>query len=361
VFFSLKPDANEISRIKSRRESMSVRTIQKVLSSQPKSIPINDTLDLAEIEHSICYLSSEKARQSLNADPYWPKWDSPWWHMSVLYEMGLAQRIPKMAIQWMIDAARRQYVPHFFASEVPLERDPVRDTFCHCALGNLFQIMSAAGADMDQVLPWARSWFIRYQMPDGGLNCDEEAYRVNPPASSLVGTMATLEAILWFTPRPFTAEENKFLEQGARFLIERELRYGCPESHNAEELLDESDWQKLCFPRFYFYDVLRGLNFILHWTEGCKKPLSVKVILNTIENIHQQFPDGQIRIERHSFEGVETKIQLSSGEWRKNQMASLFPLLTRVSEIGTVSPYLTSRWNEAKARIRILIERGLIV
>jgi len=31
------------------------------------------------IEKSRSYLSSSEALQSIERDPYWPKWSSPWW------------------------------------------------------------------------------------------------------------------------------------------------------------------------------------------------------------------------------------------------------------------------------------------
>lgn len=46
-------------------------------------------------------LSSASALQSIERDPYWPKWDSPWWHMSLLNEMDLAKEIPATCISKM--------------------------------------------------------------------------------------------------------------------------------------------------------------------------------------------------------------------------------------------------------------------
>ena len=43
-----------------------------------------------EVELSIAYLASPDALASLEADTYWPKWDSPWWHMVLLRERGQA-------------------------------------------------------------------------------------------------------------------------------------------------------------------------------------------------------------------------------------------------------------------------------
>lgn len=51
-----------------------------------------------EILESIKYLESDGALKEVSADPYWPKWNSPWWHMLVLHEMGESKKIPKKMI-----------------------------------------------------------------------------------------------------------------------------------------------------------------------------------------------------------------------------------------------------------------------
>lgn len=105
-------------------------------------------------------------------------------------------------------------------------------------------------------------------MPDGGLSCDDGAYLANPPASSMVGTIAPLGSmLLCATRRPLTEREAKFLDAGAQCLLERKLTLGCRAPHNHEEQGDEQDWLAPSFPRFYFYDVLRGLVFVLRWAE----------------------------------------------------------------------------------------------
>ena len=60
------------------------------------------------------------------------------------------------------------------------------------------QIIAACGVEVDRALPWARPWFVRYQMSDGGLNCDSDAYLVTDECpSSMVGT-----CLLYTSPSP---------------------------------------------------------------------------------------------------------------------------------------------------------------
>ena len=159
----------------------------------------------AEVEESLRYLGSDRALQSLNADPYWPKWDSPWWHMLLLHEMGLTKQIPESVIERnvaVLDAFPLKIFP-VHPEEVPKGIDYARMTLCHCYLGNIYQVLAAWGVDVDARLRWIRPWFLRYQMADGGLTCDNDAYLVKDEVpSSMVGTIAAFEAVLLRTPRP---------------------------------------------------------------------------------------------------------------------------------------------------------------
>ena len=95
-------------------------------------------------------------------------------------------------------------------------------------------MLSACGVDVDRALPWIRPWFVRYQMADGGLNCDSDAYlRTDECPSSMVGTVPPFEAML--RRRDWTPDERVFVERAASFLIDRKLTRGSRSAHNAEE------------------------------------------------------------------------------------------------------------------------------
>ncbi len=219
-----------------------------------------------ELEESLRYLRSDQAVKDIETDAYWPKWNSPWWHMLLLHEMGETKSIPEPVIKAHVTALDKIPLKIFpiQPEDMPAGIDPYRGSPCHCQLGNVYQVLDAWGVDVDKELPWIRPWFLRYQMNDGGMNCDNEAYLVKAEVpSSMVGTNAAFEAILLHTPRPWTAEEKAFLDKGARFLMERKLMHGSLTKHNADERESEKKWLNLCFPRFYLYDVLRGLNALL--------------------------------------------------------------------------------------------------
>jgi len=309
----------------------------------------------SEIQKSIQYLSSEKALHSIDADAYWPKWDSPWWHMLLLHEMGETKLIPKMMIDRYVASLNRLPLKIFpiQPKDMPEGIDPYRGSSCHCQLGNVYQVLSAWGLDVDKELPWIRPWFLRYQMADGGMNCDNEAYLVkNECPSSMVGTIAVFEAVLLYTTRPWTPQEKTFLDKCAQFLMERKLMLGSPTVHNASERKSAEQWTKLCFPRFYLYDVLRGLNALTLWAEKTDQALPREAVVDAMAFLNREFPDSKIRLGRYSYEGVGTILPSTSGEWIRMQPATFFPLLEKVSLVGEISPYLSKQWLETKRRVR---------
>jgi hypothetical protein len=318
----------------------------------------------AELQESVEYLGSSRALHSIDADPYWPKWDSPWWHMLLLHEMGRTGQIPQAIVEGYVAALDRYPVKIFpiHPEEIPKAIDYWRDTLCHCFLGNVYRVLAAWGVDVDGELPWIRAWFIRYQMADGGLTCDNDAYLVKDEVpSSMVGTIAAFEAMVLHTRRPWNAEDEAFLAKGAEFLMGRRLMHGSPSKHNANERVSAEKWTKLCFPRFYLYDTLRGLSVLLAWAEKTNQTIPVEAVRDVVMDLDRRFPDGKVRIERQSYEGVGTILQSPSGEWIRRQPATFFPLLSKVSTVGEVSPFLSRQWEAAKAAIAARSElRGLL-
>ena len=177
--------------------------------------------------------------------------------MTLLFELDRADAIPKEAAEAMLAAIEAKY-PRWFPNPrepLPPGKDDHRDGLCHCGLGNMTQTLEACGLNLDARAPWMRAWFLRYQLPDGGLNCDERAY-VKCGASSIQSTLPALETVVR-TLRPLTIAEEEFLDGGARYLIERRLVLRRSDGRPMRE-----EFLKVCFPRFYDYDVLRGLSFL---------------------------------------------------------------------------------------------------
>ncbi len=328
---------------------MTVDDLRRAVASVPDPSPL-PPIDEELVASSVRYLGSSAAMESLEADAYWPKWDSPWWHMLLLSEIDEARRIPAAMVDAMV--ARLDAMPlHVFPiypGEAPPGTDPWRDVICHCALGSMHRVLTECGVDVAASLKWVEPWFERYQMVDGGANCDEKAYLAAECASSMVATISPFEAML---ARPVST----FADRAAAFMIERQLTKGSPSVHNAEERATAPSWLEVCFPRFYFYDVLRGLCAVVKWAKGREQLLPVEAIATATAHLVAAFPDGVVRVQRRAFAGRRTLVHID-GEWQQRPSASTFPLLEGASKIGEPSPVLTRHWAVARRDLMTLLE-----
>jgi hypothetical protein len=292
---------------------------------------------------STAYLDSAKGRESLARDPYWPKWNSPWWHMTLLFELGRVDAIPEDAAEAMLAAIETKY-PRWFPNPrepLPPGKDYHRDGLCHCGLANMAQALEARGLDLDARAPWIRAWFLRYQLPDGGLNCDERAYEKGT-ASSIQSTLPALEAVVR-TSRPLTLAEEEFLDRGARYLIERRLV--CRRSDGRPM---SADFLKIGFPRFYDYDVLRGLSFLADWSRARRQIVPREAVAPSLSALAARFPDGKIRVEKAGLAAEGSLNPGGAGSWARGA-ATRFPLLDSARRVGEVSEALTRRWAEVRS------------
>jgi hypothetical protein len=294
-----------------------------------------------ELAETVEFLESDRALEMIAADPYWPKWSGPWWRMLILWELGEHARIPQRVVRAMVQSI--DGLLHFFPldpSEVPAGRDPARSIGCHCALGCMDQVLAACGVDVDRELPWFAPWFERYQMRDGGLNCDEAAYLVTDECpSSMVATVPAFEAMLRRGPSPF-------VDRAARFLADRELVQGSATKHNADERTSAQHWRLATFPRFYFYDVLRGATALQRYAALVNPALAPSA-----ELVRSLGSDGVVRVGRRAWETWGTWDRDASGAWMRLPLAHRFPLLEAVSEVGAPSEVLTREWQRAIARL----------
>jgi hypothetical protein len=318
-------------------------------------VPVTPAIEAA-IADSVRYLGSDAALRSIETDTYWPKWDSPWWHMVALWELGEARLIPEQAVRAMITGLNALPVKVFplRASDMPPGTDMYRHASCHCALGSMYQVIAACGLDPDRELEWALPWFVRYQMPDGGLSCDGDAYLVEGECpSSMVGTVTPLEAVLL---GPWTPERIAFADRAAAFLVERRVMLGSCTQHNAEERDREPVWLQLGFPRLYLYDVLRGARALTRWAEAREGTIPRAAIEPVIAHLTAAFPDGVARVQRRVFEGIGTRTPAGA-----RAAATRFPLLEATSIVGEPSRALTRQWAETRRSMLQLLEAGRIV
>jgi hypothetical protein len=335
--------------------------LRDALAAVPAPIVVRSAAVARGIDDTVAYLGSDAARRSLAVDPYWPKWHGPWWHMLVLHELGEAARIPSPIVAAMVDALARLplHVFPIHPGDAPPNTDGARDVMCHCGLGCVWQVLAACGVDVAGALPWTATWFARYQLADGGLSCDEQAYLATDECpSSMVGTIAPLEAML-LPGAPLALAEAR--DRAARFLIGRALTRGSATVHNAAERAAAAAWPRLCFPRLYFYDALRGLAALVRWAEATGAALPWAAVADVTLGLIARFPDGVVHVERRVDEGRTTVLPTADRAPSPRGPATRFPLLDATAVIGAPSEALTRQWAEARRGLIGLLDAGRLV
>src|SRR4029079_18843853 len=111
------------------------------------------------------------------------------------------------------------------------------------------------------------------------------------------------------------------LDRGARYLIERRLVFSLSKNAVAKEEVLQP-----VFPRFYEYDLLRGLSCVVRWSETRRLPLPEKSIAFVVEKLEAQAPNRKIAPARQVWDGTTTIRLGPGGQWEKGPPA-LFPLL----------------------------------
>ena len=301
------------------------------------------------IDNSATYLASPAALESIAQDPYWPKWHSPWWHMLALWELGEARHIPAATALAMARKINSFYLPHFPADphDVPAGMDPGRHIACHCALGTMYQALTACGIDVDAEIPWMRPWFVKYQLPDGGLNCEETHYAKEAAGekscSSIMSTLPCLEAMLRAVPRLLSDTEEQFLDRGAEYLLKRKLH-----RRASTGAVMNPAFAEFIFPRFYGYDLLRGLSFLADWAQHRGVMLPYEAIAEPVQLLRARIAEHGFKVTRtfttnnHSF-----RLQ-PDGRWDKGDVDS-FPLLAETGAATDPNGALSAEWQRVEA------------
>jgi hypothetical protein len=120
-----------------------------------------------------------------------------------------------------------------------------------CINGNVVSTGSYFGVDMSPLV----TRLLGEQLPDGGWNCEVEN---GATVSSFGTTINVLEGLLEFErANGNSANVRDARRRGEEYLLERRLF----RRKSTGEVIDDS-WLQFSFPTWYFYDVLRGLDYL---------------------------------------------------------------------------------------------------
>lgn len=294
-------------------------------------------------------LRTEATLKSIKLDPYWPKWDSPWWKVLLLYETGCKNLIPLEFLNILIDVIDQHYL-HYFPlteSELPKGIDPYRSILCFCALGNMYKVFEDCGICVKDRLPWWYDWLSKYQLPDGGYNCDEGAY-TGSKKSSFLSTLPVLEAMLIIYVKTQDSQIKTLLDKGADYL----LKHAIYKSSTGQEI--EPEWLKLSFPRYYDYDILRGFSFIVDWAYHTRSSLPVNTVDDCLNQLQSSIDQNGCIVLRANKVKLDGSLYLINQEWIWKEEAMFYQALDLFSCEQDVSIPLTFKWQETLSKLAIL-------
>lgn len=314
--------------------------------SHQESTP--ETAIESAIAASVDFLQSTKAFDMFSLDPYWPKWDGPWWHMLALNEMGATEQIPASALNALLASIADHHLPFFpiQESQLPSHCDPYRDIMCFCALGSVLKLCTQAKMDVFKVIPWAEEWFSVYLLPDGGYNCDEQAYTKSIPRSSFTSSLPMYEALLCLKKEE--ASERAILMGGAAYLQHREF---CKSL--SKQCVADLEWLKPGFPLFYEYDVLRGMQYVVDVHQACAEPLDLAPFSDPFMALYKQIMDPHVRFRQpEDYERFSLRYQ--DGAWGRSEVGT-FALLEQLKQPATHDYYVNQRFYSLCESIKTLL------
>lgn len=154
-----------------------------------------------------------------------------------------------------------------------------------------------------------------------------------------------------------TLLEQQTLDYRVQYLLERQL---CRSKSKAGSLIDPL-WLTLSFPRFYEYDILRGLTLVSKWSEKRQKQLSLSAIidpLQTIARLLKTHGSHALPVTRIARGSEKTKYQNEQKEWKAPAPLGAFPLLKNAHE--NASFYLSAEMHALFLRLQKLEKSQLL-
>ncbi|TCM46838.1 hypothetical protein EV648_105316 [Kribbella sp. VKM Ac-2568] len=174
---------------------------------------------------------------------YFPSWTSTAWTLSLLRNLGLDPRS---------EPARRAVVPVRENAKWEYDDLPFFDGEVEpCINGLAVALGSYYGQDVRVIV----DRLLGDQLSDGGWNCEQER---GSTRGSFHSTICVLEGLLEHERATgVTPELTAARLRGQAYLVERRLLHRL----STGEVIDP-DWSQFSFPTYYFYDVLRALDYL---------------------------------------------------------------------------------------------------
>jgi hypothetical protein len=174
-----------------------------------------------------------------------------------------------------------------------------------CINGNVVATGSYFGVDMAPLV----ERLLGEQLPDGGWNCEVEN---GATVSSFGTTINVLEGLLEHERAiGGSAEVRAARRRGEEYMLERRLF----RRKSTGEVIDRS-WLEFSFPHWYFYDVLRGLDYL---RDADVRDERIAEAIEVVEG--KRDPDGRWPLE--NVHDGETHFEMEDGEGQPSRWNTL--------------------------------------
>ncbi len=227
-----------------------------------------------------------------------PEFTSTAWSLVQLRDFGLEPSAPaaRRAIELVRERCRWEHAGEpFFAGEV----EP-------CINGKTVALGAYFGEDVAPIV----DRLLGEQMDDGGWNCEQEN---GSTRGSFHSTIAVLEGLLEHERATGgTTASVAARVRGQEYLLERRLL----RRKSTGELIDPS-FTQFSFPTFYFYDALRGLDYLR--ASGSKPDERVAEAIGLVES--KRDADGRWPLE--NVHPGELHFPIDDGEGQPNRWNTL--------------------------------------
>jgi hypothetical protein len=303
----------------------------------------NDLNEIKEI------LASEQASMMIERDVYWPKWDSPWWYFLLLEETDRLSDVPVETFKELLVCADRQYL-HIFPvreEDAPEDINAYTEVLCFCFLGSLMRLASKVDFDVFAWLPWAKDWIKRYQLPDGGYNCDDAAY-TGSGKGSLISTTVMLEGMLAYVKYTGNYDEfGKNIERAVSYLLKHHVYMS-----TKGEAIEGTDWDKIIFPRLNEFDFSRGLEAVLDFVLQTGKKVRRVNMEKAIALLKQKMESGVNHSEKQWMSEEKTVTYLIESPILFKEMANM-PLVMKKLNSTAENSFVVERLKNIRKKLEL--------
>ena len=285
-------------------------------------------------------------------DVYWPKWSATVWQLILIAEMGIpsnhhAVRTGCEYFLKIMAAQDRSWPPHF-SDDDQGQVASHRSVWEPCVTGNMARTLTVFGFGEEPRVREMFDWLVRYQLPDGGWNCEPGPWGKEVHHSSFMSTIEPLWAFSALDPQRWPKGGREAVERGAEFMLMHQLY----KSDRTGNVINE-EWTKLHFPMFYFYDILHGLRILtaLGYADDERMKDPSQLLLS------KRLADGTWPLESTFLNSTKKNLvkDPKTGKWtvtKGESVATIPDIYRNLGSVGAPNPWITLN------ALRVLEGRG---